>query len=331
MIPAALRNIIADEIEAFSDLTSDLGSRVAIDPVELLQRDIELQIPTRWSSNRHCQLVETADGWIAVNLAREDDRASVAAWLECDTGLEPWDAIAGLAPDRTSADLIARAVLLGLPVALVNETAAPEGQARAAARAVPICLRDMSVIDLSALWAGPLCGGLLAGAGMAVTKVEDPARPDPTREATPGHDRRLNGGKQRVSMMLSDQKLLEIISKADILITSARPHALARLGLTPEALFGRHPGLVWVAITAHGFYGPPAMRVGFGDDCAVAGGLVGWDKDGPRFLGDALADPLTGLSAAHRALRHVAEARSGIIDVALAPTAADFALRSGLR
>ena len=36
----------------------------------------------------------------------------------------------------------------------------------------------------------------------------------------------------------------------------------------------------------------------FGDDAAVAGGLVGTGADGPVFCGDAIADPLTGLEAA---------------------------------
>ena len=37
------------------------------------------------------------------------------------------------------------------------------------------------VVDLSALWAGPLCGGLLAGAGATVVKVESTHRPDGAR------------------------------------------------------------------------------------------------------------------------------------------------------
>ena len=190
---------------------------------------------------------------------------------------------------------------------------------------------EMVVLDLSALWAGPLCGALLALAGMAVTKIEDPARPDPTPLATPQHSRRLNAGKMSIRMAISDPALLDLIGKADVLITSARPHALERLGLTPDAVFQRNPRLIWVAITAHGFSGPAAMRVGFGDDCAAAGGLVGWNAGRPQFLGDALADPLTGLRAAHHVFERLAAGRSGLIDAALAGTAADFAKLAGLR
>jgi crotonobetainyl-CoA:carnitine CoA-transferase CaiB-like acyl-CoA transferase len=37
--------------------------------------------------------------------------------------------------------------------------------------------------------------------------------------------------------------------------------------------------------------------VAFGDDAAVAGGLVGRSAAGPVFCGDAIADPLTGLES----------------------------------
>ena len=83
------------------------------------------------------------------------------------------------------------------------------------------------------------------------------------------------------------------------------------------------PHLAWVTITAHGFTGEGAGRVGFGDDCAVAGGLVRWEAGKPRFLGDALADPLTGLDAATRVLA----GERGLIDMAMARVAAAWAER----
>lgn len=316
MIPDALLDAIAEEGRAFG-----------VDPYALLRRDLRLQLPNRWSSNRCCQLVETADGWIAVNLAREDDGDAVPAWLETEAGPDPWHLVQELAGGRATADWLDRAALLGLPVAAVGEATEQQPSLLKPVNSVS----SSSVVDLSALWAGPLCGGLLAEVGFAVTKIEDPNRPDPTSGATPEHHRRLNGRKRLITMPLNDIGLLEAIADARVLITSARPQALARLGLTPDNLFERNPSLVWVAITAHGFHGDAAIRVGFGDDCAAAGGLVGSDDGAPRFLGDALADPLTGLRAARLALAAVTEGQAGIIDVALAPTAAAFAKRAGLR
>ncbi len=126
-------------------------------------------------------------------------------------------------------------------------------------------------------------------------------------------------------MALDTAGLRALIADARVLITSGRPHALAKLGLDKQRLFAINPGLLWVAITAHGWRGDAAMRVGFGDDCAAAGGLVGWSDGAPRFLGDALADPLTGLTAATLALEALRAGQRGLLDVSLARTAASFA------
>ena len=62
-------------------------------------------------------------------------------------------------------------------------------------------------------------------------------------------------------------------------------------------------GLTWVSITGYGREGSAAELVAFGDDAAVAGGLVAADgAGGPVFCADAVADPLTGLYAAAAAL-----------------------------
>ena len=87
-----------------------------------------------------------------------------------------------------------------------------------------------------------------------------------------------------------------------------------------------NPSLIWAAITAHGWHGPGAQRVGFGDDCAVAGRLVDWQDGAPQFMGDALADPLTGVEAA---LAVCGAQDGGLIDLAMAQIAAGYAARIG--
>lgn len=69
---------------------------------------------------------------------------------------------------------------------------------------------------------------------------------------------------------------------------------IVRRWVNAEAL-AVQSGLVWAAITAHGW---AEDRVGFGDDCAAAGGLASWVDGEQRLVGDALADPLTGLEGA---------------------------------
>ena len=192
------------------------------------------------------------------------------------------------------------------------------------------------VIDLSAMWAGPLCGAVLAAMGAAVTKVESTRRPDPTRTSTPGFFLDLNGAKAPLALDLASPagqaRLRDEIADADVLITGARPRAFAGLGLDPEAVFRGNPGLTWVAVTGYGWTGEAAARVGFGDDTAAAGGLLRWTGRGePRFLGDALADPVTGLAAAVGALRALDLGGGVLVDAALARSAAGAAGVLGLR
>ncbi|MBB6253363.1 CoA transferase [Nitrospirillum iridis] len=316
-----LRSVLAE-------LTGQLAQAggPTIEPDQLLRRDVclGLGLPGRWSPNRRCRLVATRDGWLAVNLARAADVDTVPAWLETVPDMDPWTAVDSVLPTRATTDLLARAILLHLPVTRVGEAMADWPVLR---HARPRAAGTFKVVDLSALWAGPLAGGLLAAAGADVVKVESSARPDPTSQRTPVLDRWLNGGKRRVHLALASRAVQGLIDEADVLITAGRPHALARAGLTPERLFSANPGLLWIAITAHGWMGDAGLRVGFGDDCAAAGGLLGWDDGAPRFLGDALADPCTGLIAAVVALEARRAGQGGLLDVSLGGSAAWIAGR----
>jgi len=334
-------SVVADAIAGLAReigrLTAELGRRVVIDEREVANRgqSLALKPPGLWSPNRSCRLVRTADGWIAVNLPRESDIASVPAWIGCDADAKPWPAILKAARHRTWSGLVADARLLGLPVCAVGEVHAESLDAPLQRRGGGHDRRGRSaikVIDLSSMWAGPLCGAVLAAAGWAVTKVESRARPDTTRVATPGMFDRLNGEKTHQSIDLSDPAdiawLREQIAGADVVVTSARPRAFEQLGLTPGSMFLRNPGLTWVAISGYGWLDEQADRVAFGDDAAAAGGLVRRLQGGePRFMGDALADPLTGLAAAVGALKSVQRGGGFVVDAALAVTAAGVAGR----
>jgi CoA-transferase family III len=335
-------SLIASVLEALgaeiAERTARLGRRVAVADLQITSRagQLALSPPGLRSSNRACRLVRAADGWIAVNLAREEDRDLVPAWLACDYGVEPWAAIGARAGGQTRAALIAQATLLGLPVAAVGEVTRDSLVTPRVRMAAGASRRGaLKVVDLSALWAGPMCGAILAAMGAAVVKVESPRRPDPTRAATPEFFRRLNGGKTHLSLDFAaadDQaRLREAIAAADVLITGSRPRALTSLGLDPAAVFAGNPGLVWVAITGYGWTGEASARVAFGDDAAAAGGLVRWTPGAaPRFLGDALADPVTGLAAALGALNGLLEGGGRLVDVSLAGSAAGASHAVGL-
>jgi hypothetical protein len=290
----------------------------------LLERDRPLApVGERTSPNGYCHLLPAADGWFALNLAREDDRAAVPAWLEAKLADTRLPALQALTHDRTIDSLRDRAMLLDIPLGVIAE-AQPNLPRRIErypdARERPVS--GLKVLDLSSLWAGPLCGALLAHCGADVLRVEDPRRPDPTARAAPKHWGRIQECKRHLDRPVNIDAIAPLLGVSDVMITSARPAALARLGLTPSIVRNCYPQLLWVAITAHGWELPGGMRVGFGDDAAAAGGVVAWDDGKPVFLGDALADPLTGLAAAAVALEELGRGSRGLLDCAMAPIAA---------
>ena len=99
-------------------------------------------------------------------------------------------------PHTTPPTSPTRARLLGLPVAALGETpAAPPRITTLGAATTPRSPAGLLVADLSSMWAGPLCGQLLAQAGAIVVKVESPRRPDGTRAGPPAFFDWMNGGK----------------------------------------------------------------------------------------------------------------------------------------
>ena len=182
------------------------------------------------------------------------------------------------------------------------------------------------MLDLSALWAGPLCGRLLALSGARVVKVESVGRPDGARYGPPGFYAALNADKESVALDLRTPEgvgcLRRLLERADAVIESARPRALAQLGIDAEALVAE--GLVWVSITGYGRREPEGRWIAYGDDAAAAAGLAAatGDPDAPLFCGDAIADPLTGLHAAVAALAHLRAGEGALLELALRDVAA---------
>jgi crotonobetainyl-CoA:carnitine CoA-transferase CaiB-like acyl-CoA transferase len=128
--------------------------------------------------------------------------------------------------------------------------------------------------------------------------VETPDRPDGARRGNAEFYRLLHAGHRSVVADPADpdgRRLLHaLVDAADIVIEASRPRALAGWGLAPSAT-----NATWVSITAAG---RRSHRIGFGDDVAAGAGLVARDATGPVFVGDAIADPLAGLTAAARAI-----------------------------
>ncbi|WP_319436051.1 CoA transferase [Mycobacterium sp. RTGN5] len=280
----------------------------------------------RISAGGATRLMPTRDGWWALTLSRADDIAAVPALVEADTVPDdPWPTIVRWAAQRDAGDAVGRAALLGLPAARLGETtAAPPCVTPQGNRAAPRLAAGLLVADLSSMWAGPLCGQILAGAGATVVKVESPTRPDGTRAGEPTFFDWINHGKLSYAADFERDygRLRALLMAADVVIEGSRPGVLARRGLSPEALPGPD-GRVWLRISGHG---PDSQRAAFGDDAAVAGGLVGTGETGPVFCGDAIADPLTGMESTLAVAHSLSRGGGETIEVTMSAVAATYAI-----
>ena len=281
----------------------------------------------RISAGGASRLIAARDGWFALTLSRPDDVEAVPALVEsAEHQADGWPVVMSWAAGRDADDVVERARLLGLPAAVLGEAAAAGPVVRrSGASAAPRVTSGLLVVDLSSMWAGPLCGQLLRRAGATVVKVETSARPDGTRAGSADFFDWVNGGKLSYAANFDDiSPLRALLEAADVVIESSRPYALRRRGLGPDEVTARD-GRVWVRITGHGVDGERANWTAFGDDAAVAGGLVGRSSEGPVFCGDAIADPLTGIESALAVVESLARGGGEVVDVAMAKVAATYA------
>lgn len=315
--PGAAATVAREHTARFAAVT---GGRVRLDGARLLTERAACTGFTRGgtrSAGRACRLLPTADGWAAVSCARPDDPVLLAALICQDPVDDPWPAVAQWLGTHTGAELAERAELLGVAAGpIVPVPAKPPRPLR------PRPVDGLRVVDFSALWAGPLCAHILGLAGARVIKVETPTRPDGARRGAPDFYRLLHGGHESVVLDPGDsgqrRALHDLVASADIVIEASRPRALAGFGLDAQAF--ADAGGTWVSITARG---RAANRIGFGDDIAATAGLVARTPENtPVFVGDAIADPLTGLTAAALAMSAPADGAGRLWDISMAAVVA---------
>jgi len=332
--PETAPAVIAPRVDALASGVADaagaIGRRVEIDGLALLGERAAIAGLTRQGSvsvGGAARMVAAADGWLALNLARPEDTASVPALVGSAIDPNNWASVAEAVAARPTDELIEMATLLGLPLAAVPTTlrsapVAPWQLLHVASQRSPR-RRPPLVIDLTSLWAGPLAGSLVAAAGARVIKVEGENRPDGTRAGPRDFFDLLNSGKEMVALDFGNRedraRLRGLLESADLVLEGSRPRVMDALGIDPREL--AENGVSWISITGHGRNGAAANRVAFGDDAAVAGGLFVAGAP-PRFVADAVADPIAGLAAALVALTLLAGEHCAVVDVPLSRAAA---------
>ena len=134
------------------------------------------------------------DATLAVNLPRQEDISSVSAWLQAEVKDDIWSVIQSYAINSSSQVLLERAKLLGLAVSEVGEAKDMTIEITRKS-SIAAYSRQPKVVDISSMWAGPLCSWFLMRSGAEVIKIESSKRPDRGRLNQTPFFQRLNKGK----------------------------------------------------------------------------------------------------------------------------------------
>ena len=175
-------------------------------------------------------------------------------------------------------------------------------------------LSGLRVLEIGHFVAAPFCTRLLADLGADVIKIE-PIAGDPVRKWGAQVDGAslwwsVHGrNKRSVAMDLKSEEakglLLDLVESCDVVVENFRPGQLERLGLGPDALRARRPGLIIASISGYGQDGPYRNRAAFGVIGEAMGGLRYLTNDAPGDhdrppvrVGVSIGDSIAGLYAA---------------------------------
>jgi len=189
----------------------------------------------------------------------------------------------------------------------------------------PRPLAGIRVLDLTAFWAGPHCGHVLAMLGAEVLHVESVGRPDGFRllagipqsvdqwwERAPQFS---GGNTNKLGITLDFQHaegraiLDRLIATADVVIENFSPRVLDNIGLDAAAAHVLRPDLVMVRMPGFGLDGPWRDIPAFAYVIEDASGLT-WMTgypDGPPQEPYSVGDPNAGVHAAVAVLLALAQ------------------------
>ena len=172
-------------------------------------------------------------------------------------------------------------------------------------------LQGIRIVDLSAVFSGPMATALLGDQGAEVIKVESPEG-DTTRYIGPAKGDlaasyiAANRGKRNLALDLKSPDAIAVLhgllARADVLVENFRPGVMARLGLADADLAARYPRLIRVSITGFGPDGPRGQDKAYDAVIQALGGLACSQRDpatgAPVILASTVSDKVTALTAA---------------------------------
>ena len=172
-------------------------------------------------------------------------------------------------------------------------------------------LEGVRVLDLTSVVVGPLATQIMADHGADVIKIEAPTG-DIVRtlegrgvtENMSGKFLHLNRNKRSIALDLKQEAaraaLMRLIEGADVLIWNMRPPAMARLGLTYEAVRQVNPGIIYCGMFGFGQDGRYRDKPAYDSIIQGSAGIAALHHrvtGEPRYLPMVIADRTVGLIA----------------------------------
>lgn len=260
-----------------------------------------------------------ADGWIRLHTNAPHHRDAALGVLGCPPERETVAAVVrGWAKDALEDAVVSAGGAAAAMRSLSDWAEHPQGRAveieplidwqisDAAHVPASLALKDVRVLDLTRVLAGPVATRFLAGFGANVLRI------DPPWWSEPGIEPEVTIGKRRAGLDLrraADRARLEaLLARTDVLVHGYRPGALDGLGLDAARRREIAPTLIEVSLNAYGWSGPWWDRRGFDSlvqmSCGIAHeGMRRTEADHPVPLPVQALDHATGYLMAAAVLR----------------------------
>ncbi|TAK74898.1 MAG: CoA transferase [Dehalococcoidia bacterium] len=187
-----------------------------------------------------------------------------------------------------------------------------------------MALEGLRILDVTHVWAGPMCTRLLGDMGADVIKVESARRTDTGRgEANPrggpgstypdgipgerpwnraAHVNERNRSKRDICLDLTHPRGIEafkrLVANCDVVVESFRSGVMARFGLGYRDLVKVKPDIIMVSLSSQGSTGPESSYGSFGATLEQTAGLAsvtGYLGGDPTTSGTFFPDPVVAV------------------------------------
>jgi crotonobetainyl-CoA:carnitine CoA-transferase CaiB-like acyl-CoA transferase len=202
-------------------------------------------------------------------------------------------------------------------------------------------LAGFRILDLSAVYSGPMAAALLSDQGAEVIKVESPGgdisrRIGPVKGDISATFVAMNRGKRSIVLDLKAEAgkavLRDLIKRSDVVMENFRPGVMAKLGFDRDTLMALNPRLIYLTISGFGQDGPyTEARVYDAIIQAVSGMCASHlEKPGlePGLVATTICDKLTSMTAAQAIttalLARERDGRGRVVELSMLDTALAF-------